>query len=75
MQELGMNHLSDDDFEHIQHPILLCIGVLDTMVTEEETRHVHSLLANGRLIIIEHTKHAIEDVSIDNLLSTIKSFV
>ncbi len=75
MHQLGINHLLDSDFELIQHSTLLCIGSQDTMVTEEETRHVHSLLKNSNMFIMANTKHPIEEVSIDYLVSTILSFI
>lgn len=75
MQQLGKNHLSDNDFELIQHPTLLCIGSQDIMVTEEETQRVHSLLKNSKILILANTRHPIEEVSIDYLASTLLSFI
>lgn len=75
MHQLGINRLLDSDFELIKHSTLLCIGSQDTMVTEEETRHVHSLLKNSNMLIMANTKHPIEEVSIDYLVSTMLSFI
>jgi len=68
---LGEKHLLDSDFSEIVHPVTLCIGEKDKMVSEGETRHVASLLTNGKCIVLENTGHVFEQADLQLLTEII----
>jgi pimeloyl-ACP methyl ester carboxylesterase len=68
MLDLGANpRLTDDVYQTIQHPVLLCLADGDTMVTREETIHAAWLLPNGEFAEIPNSGHAIEKVNVGEL--------
>ena len=68
MQYLGANpHFSDDVYQTIQHPVLLCLADADTMVTREETIHAAWMLPNGEFAEIANSGHPVEKVHLEGL--------
>lgn len=68
MLELGKKpSLRPYDFHHIQIPVHLLRGSLDTMVTEDETTNVQELLANGTFHQIPDWKHPIDKIPTEDL--------
>jgi pimeloyl-ACP methyl ester carboxylesterase len=66
--------LKNEDYETIQHPVLIGIGDKDTMVTLEETIGVYRKLKQGNLIVLPQTPHPIEKVAIERITNEIKLF-
>ena len=76
MTEMGNSPpLSDDNFRSIQNPILLCRGVNDIMVSEEETERVRTLLPDSGSIEIPATEHPLEKVDLQKIAGSITSFI
>lgn len=71
MRDLAHTHLTDDDFKKIEHHVLLGLGEKDSMVTKEETEHVHTLLKNSEFKIFKDVLHPIEKVPVELLSETI----
>jgi pimeloyl-ACP methyl ester carboxylesterase len=68
MLDLGANpRLTDDVYQTIQHPVLLCLADGDTMVTREETIHATYLLPNAEFAEIPNSGHPIEKVDMGEL--------
>lgn len=68
MLELGKKpSLRPYDFHHIQIPVHLLRGSLDTMVTEDETANVQELLANGTFHKMTDWKHPIDKIPSEEL--------
>lgn len=68
MQYLGANpHFSDDVYQTIQHPVLLCLADADTMVTREETINAAWMLPNGEFAEIANSGHPVEKVDLGEL--------
>lgn len=74
MKDLAHTHLTDQDFIHLQQPVLLGRGELDNMVTAEETDYVHRLIKNSTLKTFAGVEHAIEKVPVRLLEEEIRKF-
>lgn len=66
--------LSTEDFQKIQHRVLLTVGSKDRMVSEEETRAVANTLPNGTFKLLEGVKHPIEQVDVKTFSQKVVSF-
>lgn len=55
--------LQESDFQKIQCPVTIVRGEADTVVTEEESRHVASTIPNGNFISLPEGLHHYEKVS------------
>lgn len=64
--------LSLADFQAISQPIQICLGELDNMVTEAESRQVAAALPNGHFELLEGVKHPIEQVDAEVMVALIK---
>lgn len=62
------------DFGKINIPVLITLGSLDQMVTQDESRAVVEVLPNGRFEIFEGIKHPIESIDVNMVAEKIKSF-
>ena len=66
------NALSLTDFQSISHRIHICLGELDHMVTEAESREVAEGLPNGSFELLPGVKHPIEQVKAEVLVDLIR---
>ncbi len=64
--------LSLADFQSISHPIQICLGELDNMVTETESRQVAEAFPNGHFELLEGVKHPIEQVEVEVLVALLR---
>jgi pimeloyl-ACP methyl ester carboxylesterase len=63
-----------NDFQNIHVPVLITLGALDQMVTQEESRAVVEVLPNGSFEIFDGIKHPIETIDVWMVSEKIKSF-
>lgn len=76
MRDLGENPIfKEEDFQKINTPTLICLGELDTMSTQLESKNVSNWLQNGQFLEIENLKHPIEIAPLDNIVSIIYNFL
>jgi pimeloyl-ACP methyl ester carboxylesterase len=76
MQNLGENPtLKEVDFQKINTPTLICLGELDAMSTQVESKNVSNWLQNGQLYKIENLKHPIESIPIEKIVTIISNFL
>ncbi len=76
MQNLGENPtLKEWDFQKINTHTLICLGELDAMSTQAESKDVSTLLPNGQFLEIENLKHPIEKAPIDKMVSITYNFL
>ena len=75
MVNLGENpNLNEANYERINHKVLICLGELDSMSTQKESKNVANYLQNGHFLEINNLKHPIESVPIDKIASIITNF-
>lgn len=75
MTQLGeAPSLKDDHYTRISTPTLCLLGDKDSMVTQEETLHVVSLLQNASFKIMQNCAHPIEQVPVNTLVEYIVQF-
>lgn len=75
MLALGKNpDLKDEDFRMIQSPVLLSVGDSDTMVSIEETMHVHRCIPGSRFAVLPATPHPIEQVDRETVVFLARKF-
>lgn len=75
MIAMGKNNvLTDSDFKSIEHQVLLSVGDKDKMVSKQETAHVHHLMKNSKLLILQDTPHPVEKVNSKQLAQVVKEF-
>ena len=75
MTRLGNGEaMTEEHFECIGQPSLICIGTNDHMVSVEESERTASQLSNGRLQTIEGFKHPLEAVDQNVLADICHSF-
>ena len=67
--------LKEEDFQRINNATLICLGELDTMSTQAESKVVSNRLPNGQFHEIENLKHPIESAPIDKMVSLINNFL
>ena len=76
MQNLGENpSLKEADFHKLNISALICLGELDVMSTEIESKNVSNWLQNGQFQLIENLKHPIETVPVDKIVAIITTFL
>jgi pimeloyl-ACP methyl ester carboxylesterase len=76
MIDLGEGkRLNDDELRLIHHEVLICMGELDTMVTQEESVKTANLIPGGKFRMLEGVKHPIEKVDMHLLAKVIKDFI
>lgn len=76
MRDLGENPIfKEEDFQKINTPTLICLGELDTMSTQVESKNVSNWLQNGQFLEIKNLKHPIEIAPVDNIVSIIYNFL
>ncbi|MEH6763457.1 MAG: alpha/beta hydrolase [Aequorivita antarctica] len=76
MRDLGENPIfKEEDFQKINTPTLICLGELDTMSTQLESKNVSNWLQNGQFLEIENLKHPIEIAPVDKIISIIYNFL
>lgn len=76
MQDLGENPtLTKADFQKINISTLICLGTLDAMATQIESKEVSNWLQNGQFLEIENLKHPIEIAPIDKIIAIITNFI
>lgn len=67
--------LSDQDFNQIQHRVLITVGAIDKMVSVQESEHVAGQLGNAECRVIEGFQHAIEKNDTEALAGMVSAFV
>lgn len=76
MTELGGGKaMTLSDFGHIPHPVLVCIGSEDHMVTRHESEEVAAQLPHGHIRIVEATKHPLESVDPHQISTILEKFI
>ncbi len=76
MKELGSKkYLNNETTSKILNETLLLLGALDSMVSLEETSKVCESLPNGKLIVLENSKHQFEKVNQQELKVSIFDFL
>lgn len=65
--------LKDDDFKQIDTEVVIGLGSLDNMVTEEESAYISKLLPNAKLVQLENVKHPIDQIETEILVNYIRS--
>lgn len=74
IENLGIAHLSDDDFITIETKVRLSLGDKDNMVILEETQKTNSLMKNSSVKILPDTFHPLEKLNIQMMSSELKEF-
>lgn len=75
MADLGDNPtLKATDYEKINQKTLICLGELDAMSTQAESKQVAEWLPNGIFQEIENLKHPIENAPVEKIINIINSF-
>ena len=59
--------LNTDVFQTILHPVLLCWGNEDNMVSKDETQHAANMLPFGEFCLLTNSGHPIEKVDMELL--------
>jgi len=76
MLDLGNQPLLNETvLAHIQLPVLLGIGDRDNMVSLDETLAIYKTLPQAQLYMLPGTKHPIETVNIDMLITLLTAFL
>ncbi|AFL81920.1 putative hydrolase or acyltransferase of alpha/beta superfamily [Aequorivita sublithincola DSM 14238] len=76
MRDLGDNPtLKQTDFYKINNETLICLGELDTMSTQTESKNVAKLLPNGSFQEIKNLKHPIEIAPVDTIVAVVNNFM
>ncbi len=76
MENLGKYPtMNEVDFQKINTSTLICLGELDVMSTEIESKNVSKCLQNGQFQLIENLKHPIEMAPLDKIVAIINSFI
>lgn len=69
MAELGeKNPLAPASLMPLAHPVRICLGDADNMVTREESQAVAEVLANGEFVLLGNTPHPLEKVDVGVLV-------
>lgn len=58
----------------ITHPVLVCLGDSDQMISQEETRQAAQALPNGKLLILEQTPHPFEKMDVAKVEVVVRTF-
>ncbi len=74
MISLGRNPPLKNNLSTINIPVQIMVGDQDNMVTLEESTDVFRSLPNARLAVLPDTKHPMDKVRTDFLLSLLKDF-
>ncbi|WP_419494199.1 alpha/beta fold hydrolase [Chryseobacterium bernardetii] len=74
MIDLGKNPPLKDHLASINTPVQIMVGDKDSMVTLEESAHVYRNLPKAKLAVLPETKHPMDKVRPNLLLSLIKDF-
>jgi pimeloyl-ACP methyl ester carboxylesterase len=75
MIDLGIEHLTEEDFKLINHQVLICVGEKDTMVSIAESKEVASLMKNGKFQVLPDTIHPFEKVNQVLVADQIREFI
>lgn len=67
--------ITEERMSQINIPVQLCLADQDQMVSKTETEEVQSWLPNGTLKNLTDSKHPIEQVDLNTLVSNIKAFI
>jgi len=67
--------MTKEEFNSIDHDVLVCIGTEDHMVSREESAETAGYLKHGKLKIIEGFKHPLEAVDKDVLAAICVEFL
>ena len=74
MINLGKNPPLKNNLATINIPVQIMVGDKDNMVTIEESTDVYRALPNAKLVVLPDTKHPMDKVRPNLLLSLIKDF-
>lgn len=74
MINLGENPRLKNNLATINIPVQIMVGDKDNMVTIEESTDVYRALPNAKLVVLPDTKHPMDKVRPNLLLSLIKDF-
>ena len=61
----GGEKISEAEFSKIQHNVTIGVGLEDTMVTVEESKHVASLITRAKMIELPQQPHLLERVDME----------
>ena len=76
MAELGeTNPLAPENLMPLSHPVRICLGDADNMVSREESQAVADVLANGEFVLLENTPHPLEKVDMGVLAAAARAFL
>jgi len=76
MQDLGEKPIFEiGDYLKIKTATLICLGELDAMSTQAESKQVSKWLPNGKFLEIENLKHPIESAPMDEIVSIMNNFL
>jgi pimeloyl-ACP methyl ester carboxylesterase len=75
MAELGeKNPLAPSNLLPLAHPVRICLGDADNMVSREESQAVAEALANGEFVLLGNTPHPLEKVDVGVLAQAAVEF-
>lgn len=66
--------LTEQVIARIECPVLCCVGENDTSALPENTQAFAARLPNAEALVLPGTKHAFEDVKLDQLLPQLRAF-
>lgn len=73
--DLGKNHLTENEFSKIDHPVLLSTGDRDEIATFPETYHIYKKMNNSQLLVMPNTGHLIDKMDHISLIHDFKRFL
>ena len=75
MRQLGdTTPLAPANLKSLAHPVRICLGDADKMVSREESRAVVDALPNGEFLVVENTPHPLEKVDVNVLATVLTDF-
>lgn len=70
----GTNPLAPANLLSLPHPVRICLGDADNMVSREESQAVADALANGEFLEMGNTPHPLEKVDVKVLAGVLADF-
>jgi pimeloyl-ACP methyl ester carboxylesterase len=67
--------LKEDDFKHLDLPVMIMLGDRDKMVGLDETVNVYKKLPNAKMAVLPDTPHPFEQVNLDALAFFIRQML
>lgn len=69
------NPLKEADYKNIAHPVTVCVGDRDRMVSLDETTAVYKQLSNAALLVLPGTGHPLEAFDTEMVAFHVKRFI